>query len=87
MAYEKKMVKKFHEKAKKEAQKFNLSISSKIKKSDLESSTIVATAKKEKVDLIVMSKTKLKTHAERVYYNSTVDAVFKKTPCAFLYIP
>lgn len=87
MQQEKKKAQKFHDEVKKEAQKIGLEVISKIVKSDLESDSIVEIAKKEKVDLIAMSKTKLATNAERVYYNSTVDAVFKKTPCPFLYIP
>lgn len=87
MKKEKERVEKFHEEAKKEGQKFGISISSKIVKSDLESKSIIEYAKKENVDVIIMSKSKLSSHAERVYYNSTVEAVFKKTPCMFLYMP
>ena len=78
---------RFHEKARNEAQKHGLQVCSKIVKSDLESKSIVDFAKKEDVDIIVMSRTKLATNAERMYYESTVDAVFKKTPCLFLYVP
>lgn len=84
---EKEKAQKFHDDAKKEASDFGLELSSKIVKSDLESKSIIEYAKKENVDVIVMSKSKILTHAERVYYNSTVDAVFNKTPCLFLYVP
>ena len=84
---EKENAQKFHDTAKKEAKTFGLELSSKIVKSDLESKSIIEHAKKENVDVIVMSKSKILTHAERVYYNSTVDAVFHKTPCLFLYVP
>jgi nucleotide-binding universal stress UspA family protein len=67
--------------------KRGVNIISKIVKSDLESKSIIEYAKKENVDVIIMSKSHLSTHAERVYYNSTVEAVFKKTPCMFLYLP
>ena len=84
---EKKKAQKFQDMAKKDAQKFELSITSKIVKSDLESDSIVDYAKEQKVDLIVMSKTKLTTNAEKMYYISTVEAVFRKAPCPLLYIP
>ena len=84
---EKEIAAKNHEKAKKEAEKFRIEIVSKIVKSDLESKSIIEYAKKENVDLLMMSKTQLSTNAEKLYYNSTVEAVFKKTPCMFLYLP
>ncbi|KFM20397.1 Universal stress protein [Marine Group I thaumarchaeote SCGC AAA799-P11] len=84
---ERKTIQKYHEQLKKEADSFDIPSSSKIIKSNLESHSIIEYAKEQKVDLIVMSKSKLGTHAEKMYYNSTVDAVFKKAPCPFLYIP
>ena len=84
---EKKNAQKFHIRLQKEAEKFGIPSDSKIIKSDLESRSIIEYAKDEKVDLIVMSKSKVGTHAEKMYYNSTVDAVFKNAPCPFLYIP
>lgn len=87
MEMEKKKIQKYHEYLKKESEQYGIPSSSKIIKSDLESRSIIEYAKEQKVDLIVMSKSKLGTHAEKMYYNSTVDAVFKKAPCPFLYIP
>lgn len=87
MEKEKTKAQKIHEDVKKKVEKLGISTISKIVKSDLESKTIVDYAKKEDVDLIIMSKSKLRTHAEKVYYNSTVEAVFKKTSIPFLYIP
>lgn len=87
MANEKKRAEKHHANVKKKVEQFGVSTISKIVKSDLESETIAEYAKKEDVDLIIMSKSKLRTHAERVYYNSTVENVFKKTSIPFLYIP
>lgn len=84
---EKENAKKLHDEVKREAKPFGLELSSKIVKSDLESKSILEYAKKENVDVIVMSKSKILTHAERVYYDSTVEAVFQKTPCLFLYVP
>ncbi|MCV0431191.1 universal stress protein [Nitrosopumilus sp.] len=84
---EKNKAKKYHEIIKKVAEKQGILMNSKIIKSDLESQSIIEYAKKEKVDMIVMSRSKLSTHAEKMYYNSTVDAVFKNAPCPFLYIP
>ena len=87
MKKEKEKAEKFHKIVTKKIQDLGMKVSSKIVKSDLESQTIISQAKKEQTDLIIMSKSKLKTNAEKIYYNSTVEAVFKKTPCAFLYIP
>ena len=87
MKKERERVEKIHEEAKKEGEEFGINIISKIVKSDLESKSIIDNAKKENIDVIIMSKSKLSTHTERVYYNSTVEAVFQKTPCMFLYIP
>ncbi|AFS81059.1 UspA domain-containing protein [Candidatus Nitrosopumilus koreensis AR1] len=84
---EKKKMEQYHERLKKEAAKFGIPSSSKIIKSDLESRSIIEYARDQNVDLIVMSKSKMGTHAEKLYYNSTVDAVFNKTPCPLLYIP
>lgn len=84
---EKRKIEKYHEQLKKEAEQFGIPSRSKIIKSDLESRSIIDFAKDQKVDLIVMSKSKLGTHAEKLYYNSTVDAVFKNAPCPLLYIP
>ena len=84
---QKKRAQKNHEIVKKEAEKFDIISSSKIIKSNLESHSIIEYAKDHQIDLIVMSKSKVGTHAEKMYYNSTVDAVFKNAPCPFLYIP
>ncbi|WP_428323978.1 universal stress protein [Nitrosopumilus sp.] len=84
---ERKKIQKYHEELKKEAEGFDIPSSSKIIKSDLESRSIIEYSKEQNIDLIVMSKSKLGTHAEKMYYNSTVDAVFKNAPCPLLYIP
>lgn len=83
----KKKAQKNHERLKKDAEKNGIPSNSKIIKSDLESHSIVEYATEHNIDLIVMSRSKVGTHAEKLYYNSTVDAVFKKSPCPFLYIP
>ena len=87
MRKEKEKAKKIHHWLTKKIQELGMKVSSKIVKSDLESKTIISQAKKERTDLIIMSKSRLKTNAEKIHYNSTVEAVFTKTPCAFLYIP
>lgn len=87
MKKEKEKAEKFHNEVKKKAEKFGINIISKIVKSDLESKSIIDYAKKEEVDVIIMSKSQLTTNAERVYYKSTVEAVFRNAPCMFLYIP
>ncbi len=84
---EKKKAQKYHSEIEKKFEKLSISVKSIVVKSNLESKTILEYSKKEDVDLIIMSKSKLGTHAEKVYYNSTVDAVFKKTSIPFLYLP
>lgn len=84
---EKKKAQKYHNQIAEKLKETEISVKSIVVKSDLESKTIVEYAKKEEADIIIMSKSKLGTNAEKVYYNSTVDAVFKKTPIPFLYIP
>ena len=81
MALEKKI-----EALKKIAKTEEIPIKSKVAICDLASESILDYAKANKVDLIAMSKSKLATRAEQMYYNSTVERVFKHTPCSFLYI-
>ncbi len=63
-----------------------IKISSKIVKCEIVSKEIVDQSKKSKVDLVVMSKTKLSSEVEKIYYESTVDHVFKNLSCSFLHI-
>ena len=70
----------------KEAQKKQVDFKFKIMKSNLTSDCIVKYAKENKVSLIVISKTKLRTELEKRYYNSTVENIFKKNPCSVLVV-
>ena len=70
----------------KEAKKSNVSIKSKIIKSDLPSEAITKYAKSNDIDLIVISKSKLATMYEKKYYNSTVENLMKEPPCSVLVV-
>lgn len=63
-----------------------LKIFSKIVNCEIISKEIVEQSKKNKVDLVVMNKTKLSSEVEKIYYESTVDHVFKNSSCSFLHI-
>ncbi len=55
-------------------------------KADLVSEKIIQYAKSEDVDLIVMSRTKHGTAAEKMHNESTVEKVFNEAPCSFLHV-
>ena len=83
---QKKMATKKIESLKNDAERDNVSVKSKIVKADLVSEKIIDYAKSEKVDLIVMSRTKYGTAAEKLYNESTVEKVFHEAPCSFLHV-
>lgn len=83
---QKKMASKKIEQLKKEAQKSDVLTKSKIVKADLVSEKIIQYAKSENVDLIVMSRTKYGTAAEKMHNESTVQKVFDEAPCSFLHV-
>lgn len=83
---QKENVKKKIEKLKKQAKETGICISSKIIKCDFISKEIVDYARKEKVDIITMSRTKHGTVAEKMYSESTVENVFRDAPCTFLHV-
>lgn len=83
---QKKIAERKIEELKKLAQNLGIVIKSKIVKCDIISKEIVNHAKKEKIDIIAMSKSKCGTTAERMYTESTVDKVFKESPCSFLHL-
>lgn len=74
------------EKLKLQAQEREVLIKSKIVKCDIVSKEIINYAKKEKVDMIVMNQTNRGTVAEKMYNESTVEKVFKDSPCTFIHI-
>ena len=77
---------KHHSRLNKEAEKYQIEFKSKIMKSSLASDSIVKYAKENKITLIIINKTKLSTELEKRYYNSTVENVFKKSPCSILVV-
>lgn len=75
-----------HSRLKKEAEKHQVEFKSKIMKSSLASECIVKYAKENKISLIIINKTKLRTELEKRYYNSTVENVFKRSSCSVLVV-
>lgn len=75
-----------HSRLKKEAEKHQIELKSKIMKSSLASDCIVKYAKENKISLIIINKTKMRTELEKRYYNSTVENVFKKASCSILVV-
>ena len=75
-----------HSRLKKETEKHQIEFKSKIMKSSLTSECIIKYAKENKVSLIIINKTKLKTELEKRYYNSTVENVLKKSSCSVLVV-
>lgn len=69
-----------------ESEKNGVVMKSKILKCNIISKEIVDFAKKEKVDMIAMSKSKYGTPAEEIYSESTVDRVMNESPCTFILI-
>ena len=78
--------KRHHARLNKEAEKHQIDFKSKIMKSSLPSDCIVKYAKENKVSVIILNKTKMRTELEKRYYNSTVENVFKKAPCSILIV-
>ena len=74
------------EKLKEKAKSFGIPLKSRIAKCEIISKEIVDYAKKQDVDIIAMSKTRHGTAAEKMYSESTVDRVFKSSPCTFVHV-
>ena len=68
------------------AKKNQVPTKSKIVKCDIVSKKIVDYAKKEDVDIIAMSKSNPNTVTEKMYYEDTVERVFKEAPCTFIHV-
>ena len=64
--------------------KKGISCKTKIKKTDQVSSCIVDFAKKEKIDLILISKTHVGTYAEKIYRESTTNGIIESAKCSVL---
>ena len=65
------------------AKEQDVSCGSKIVKNGLASTKILEFAKQHKVDLIITTRTKL-SHYEKQYYHSTVENMFRNSPCPIL---
>ncbi|MGH1566849.1 MAG: universal stress protein [Nitrosopumilus sp.] len=79
-----KLVEKQHLELEKIVKKYNISFSSKIVKNDLASVNILEFSKQHDVDLIIMTKTKLTSRYEKQHYQSTIENVFRNSPCPIL---
>ena len=71
---------------KKQAETIGVKTKSKISKCDIISKEIVDYAKKEKVDMIAMTKQKRGTIAEKMYNESSTEKVFREAPCTVMNI-
>ena len=80
---EHKLVREEHVKLEKNAENQGVSLNSKIIKSNMASESILEFAEKHDVDLIVMG-LKKQTRHEKIYYPSTIEAVFKNFQGAIL---
>ena len=81
---ERKLIEKQHLKLEKFAQEHGVSCDSKITKNGLASTKIIEFAKQHNVDLIITTKTKISSSYEKQHYHSTVENMFRNTPCPIL---
>ena len=73
--------KNHHEHMKQYAKENNVTCNSKIFKDGLPSIKILEFAKKYNMELIILTKTTLSSHYERLHYHSTVENVSKNATC------
>ena len=81
---ETKAVEKQHQKLEKFAKDNDIPFSSKIVKNGLPSTRILEFAKQHKVDLIITTRTKMSSRMEKQHYQSTVENMFRNSPCPIL---
>lgn len=81
---ERKLVETQHLKLEKFAKEYDISCSSKIVKNGLASSKIIEFAKQHNVDLIITTRTRFSSRYEKQHYHSTVENMFRNTPCPIL---
>ena len=81
---QKKHVEKQHAELEKFSKGHDVSASSKIVKNGMASVRILEFAKQHKVDLIIMSKTKITNRYEKQHYQSTIENVFRNAQCPIL---
>ena len=81
---ERKLVEKQHLKLEKFAKEHDVSCDSKIVKNGLASTRILEFSKQHGVDLIITTKTRLSSRFEKQHYHSTVENMFRNSPCPIL---
>jgi nucleotide-binding universal stress UspA family protein len=81
---ERKAVEKQHLKLEKFAKDHDISCNSKIVKNGLPSTIILEFAIQHKIDLIITTRTKLSSNFEKQHYHSTVENMFRNSPCPIL---
>ena len=81
---ERKLVEIKHLKLEKFANEHNVSCDSKIVKNGLPSTKILEFAKQHNIDLIITTRTKFSSNYEKQHYHSTVENMFRNTPCPIL---
>ncbi len=79
-----KIIEKQQLKLEKFAKEHNVSCGSKIVKNGLPSTKILEFAKHHNVDLIITTRTKHSSRYEKQHYHSTVENMFRNSPCPIL---
>ena len=79
-----KAIEKQHLKLKEFTKDHGVSCDSKIVKNGLPSVRILEFAKQHKIDLIITTRTKMSSRMEKQYYQSTVENMFRNSPCPIL---
>ena len=78
------LVEQQHLELEKIVKKHDISFNSKITKNGLASVKILEFAKQYDVDLIITTKTKFSSRYEKQHHHSTVENMFRNTPCPIL---
>ena len=81
---EQKQVEKLHGQLGEFSEEHDVSFNSKIVKNGMASIKILEFAKQNKVDLIIMTKTKLTNRYEKRHHHSTIENVFRNAQCPVL---
>ena len=81
---ERKQVEKLHAQLEEFSREHDVTFNSKIVKNGMASIKILEFAKQNKVDLIIMTKTKLTNRYEKRHHHSTIENVFRNAQCPVL---
>ena len=81
---ERKQVEKLHVQLEEFSREHDVPFNSKIVKNGMASIKILEFAKQNKIDLIIMTKTKLTNRYEKRHHHSTIENVFRTAPCPVL---